>query len=153
MNSLVIAGILKRFYSQFDMNTFSNRLRLQKIVYILQASGINLGYSFSWYLHGPYCSELTRDAYQITDFSKVKEVGFEQPSIETKFEAIKTKIGDHKNNDFWLEVVSSIHFLKNLYPNKSKADIVKDIKDKCLSFKTKTNEINGIWNEIAGWLT
>lgn len=47
--------------------SFENRLILQKAIYLVQAKDINLGYSFSWYLHGPYCKELTYDAYASKD--------------------------------------------------------------------------------------
>ena len=150
MNSLVVAGILKRFYNHFDMGTFSSRFRLQKIIYLIQSKGICLGYDFSWYLHGPYSVALTRDAYQIEDFSKVKPVGFEDMNIEKKFKEIKEKID--KKDDFWLETASSIHFLKQIYPNKTKEQIIKEVKDKSPVFQEKEGEIEIIWNQIGGWL-
>lgn len=152
MNSLITGGILKRFYTSFDIGTFSNRIKLQKIVYLIQANGINLGYSFSWYLHGPYSPDLTKDAYQIGDFSKVKEVRFENPEIEAKFNDIKSKIGSHKNDDFWLEASASIHLLKKLYPMKTKEQIINDIQNKCLEFNNKKADIETVWAEVEGWL-
>ena len=150
MNSLVVGGILKRFYTSFDMKTFSNRLKLQKIIYLVQANGIHLGYSFSWYLHGPYSADLTKDAYQLEDFSKVKKIGFEDPKIEAKFNDIENKIGSNKDSDTWLEVSTSIHLLKKLYPTKTKEQIISDIQCKCADLKKVEIEI--IWSKIEGWL-
>src|SRR3989344_5981546 len=109
MNSLIVSSVLKRIYTSFDMSTFSNRLRLQKVIYFIQESGINLGYSFSWYLYGPYCPDLTKDAYQIGNFSEVKEIVFENEETEKLFKDFEKKILIHKNDDFWLEIASSIH--------------------------------------------
>ncbi len=54
----------------FLINTFEDRLILQKAVYLAQATGVNLGYYYHWYLHGPYSPSLTRDEYAIaTDIS------------------------------------------------------------------------------------
>jgi len=152
MNSLVVGGLIKRIYEDFDMNTFSNRLRLQKMVYLLQEEGgINLGYKFSWYVHGPYSTELTRDAFQIQNFTKIKEVGFEDNANEEKFKLFKNKIDCHKNDDFWLEISTSIHLLIKIYPTKSKTDIIKEIQERKPNLKNKTPEISEIWNEIKGW--
>jgi uncharacterized protein YwgA len=48
---------------QLDLSAFNQRLVLQKTVYLLQASGLDLGYFFSWYLRGPYCSSLAADLF------------------------------------------------------------------------------------------
>src|SRR3989344_71579 len=106
MNSLMVSSILKRIYTSFDMSTFSNRLRLQKVIYFIQEMGINLGYSFSWYLYGPYCPDLTKDAYQIDNFSGVKGIIFEDEGTEKSFKNFENKILIHKENDFWLEIAS-----------------------------------------------
>ena len=45
------------------MDSFDDRLILQKAVYLAQQAGIPLGYHYYWYLRGPYCRELTADAY------------------------------------------------------------------------------------------
>lgn len=53
-----------------EVSDFSSRLILQKAVYLLEEAGIRLGYSFNWYLRGPYSPGLTRDLY---DFASKKE--------------------------------------------------------------------------------
>ena len=45
------------------MQSFEERLVLQKAVYLAQQLGVHLGYHFSWYLRGPYSKDLTADAY------------------------------------------------------------------------------------------
>jgi uncharacterized protein YwgA len=54
----------------FQINTFEDRLILQKAVYLAQTAGVNLGYYYHWYLYGPYSPSLTRDEYAVyTDIS------------------------------------------------------------------------------------
>jgi len=36
---------------KIDMSSYEGRKRLQKLVYLAQIFGIDLGYEFSWYLH------------------------------------------------------------------------------------------------------
>lgn len=51
----------------FTVESFQDRLILQKASYLAQAAGVNMAYYFSWYLHGPYCSSLAGDAFSICD--------------------------------------------------------------------------------------
>jgi hypothetical protein len=47
------------------LDSFPDRLTLQKAVYLAQAAGVQLGYSYNWYLRGPYSPALTRDAFAV----------------------------------------------------------------------------------------
>jgi len=49
----------------FLIKTFEDRLIMQKAVYLAQTAGVNLGYYYHWYLHGPYSPSLTRDEFAI----------------------------------------------------------------------------------------
>jgi hypothetical protein len=51
------------------VDEFDDRLTLQKGVYLLQESGIHLGYRYRWYLRGPYSSDLTTDAFLLSGLS------------------------------------------------------------------------------------
>jgi len=48
-----------------DLSSFDQRLILQKTIYLVQAANVDLGYSFHWYLRGPYSPALTRDAFGV----------------------------------------------------------------------------------------
>jgi len=50
-----------------DMNTFQERLLLQKRIFFISMLGIDLGYKHSWYLKGPYSPALTRDGFAIAE--------------------------------------------------------------------------------------
>jgi hypothetical protein len=45
------------------MDSFDQRLALQKTIYLAQQMGVSLGYQFSWYRRGPYSADLTADAF------------------------------------------------------------------------------------------
>ena len=49
------------------LDSFSDRLVLQKSLYLSQVAGVQLGYNFNWYLRGPYSPALTRDAFTIVE--------------------------------------------------------------------------------------
>jgi uncharacterized protein YwgA len=47
------------------LDSFADRLILQKAIYLSQVVGVQLGYHYNWYLRGPYSPALTRDAFAI----------------------------------------------------------------------------------------
>ena len=101
----------------FKINTFDDRLILQKTVYLAQAIGVHLGYYYQWYLHGPYCPSLTRDEYTIAlelgkglDESK----GWALDNVSQKLLGkLKNFISKTKKEgrSRKLELLASVHFL------------------------------------------
>ncbi|MDR7666365.1 hypothetical protein RG963_11345, partial [Methanosarcina sp. Z-7115] len=68
-----------------NMSEFDNRLKYQKIIYLLQSfTGLSLGYGFKWYLKGPYSSPLAHSLYFIEG----------NPSIYTEGQDIVFKQND-----------------------------------------------------------
>jgi uncharacterized protein YwgA len=51
------------------VDSFDDRLILQKTVYLLQQAQVHLGYRFRWYIRGPYSSGLTEDVFDLADRS------------------------------------------------------------------------------------
>ncbi len=52
--------IFEHLKADLSVKDFHSRLSLQKTVYLIQLAGIDLGYRFSWYRHGPYSRELPK---------------------------------------------------------------------------------------------
>ncbi len=50
----------------FDISRFDDRLIAQKLVCLLELKGIDIGYSCSLYVRGPYSPDLTQDLYAHT---------------------------------------------------------------------------------------
>jgi len=48
-----------------DLNSFDEKLTIQKAVHIAQSLGIGWTYDFGWYVRGMYSSQLTVDLYNL----------------------------------------------------------------------------------------
>ncbi len=71
MDHVLLKCVMDLLNLPTDLTSFSDRLCLQKYVYLAQICGVDLGYRFSWYLRGPYCTALTSDAFQLRDDEKL----------------------------------------------------------------------------------
>ena len=149
----VLGGILKHI-DNFDMTTFKGRLIFQKTVYLLQIMGIFLGYRFNWYIYGPYSPSLTRDGFELAGgYTRLARYHFRNARQQDLFKRFKRFLGDHENNPIWLEAAASIHFLRTLYPSKSRKEIVRRVKAKQPYFNLSI--CNTAWDELmkAGLIT
>ena len=109
------------------MQTFDDRLKFQKRIYLLQELfGVPLGYSFGWYIRGPYSSELAHDGFRSESISQLafkpeqKEISNKKEDELTLQEASKffENIEDFGiGEESALELLSSLHFMKvNWFP-------------------------------------
>lgn len=122
-----LGRILKRV-GNFSMNTFNDRLIFQKTVYLIQEFGIYLGYkNFSWYLRGPYSSELTKIGFKLKDvYDELPKSGrFTDDDVEARFKEFLEFIQDKKENDECLELLASLHWAKKKNPDKDKDAIIQ----------------------------
>jgi uncharacterized protein YwgA len=101
----------------FKIDSFQNRLIMQKTVYLAQAAGVQLGYFYQWYLHGPYSPSLTRDEYAIAmdisaDMGESKGWTLDEVSLQ-RLKAIKPLFKERDQNKLALklELLASVHFL------------------------------------------
>jgi hypothetical protein len=117
----VLAGVLCRI-GEFSVDSFQERLKLQKTVYLLQAFGIYLGYGFNWYLYGPYSPGLTRDAYEVVPKLKRRSPSppFFDPEAESRFATFEAFLGSRKDDPKWLEQAASLHLLSCVYGKENK---------------------------------
>lgn len=109
-----------------EISTLEDRKRVQKAVYIGQEAGVDLGYSYGWYLLGPYSPELTQDYFTLNDDLIT---GDEEYKSYKLVESLSNKLNDIKSlmdvpqevnlpQEDWLELVSSIVYLM-----KEKSDV------------------------------
>jgi len=87
---LEVRHILGNDEFKIRLNDFDSRLILQKTIYLAQTIfGIDLGYSFGWYIYGPYSPDLTYEAFRYPEvFDSIFEEKIELEDISD----IKTKI-------------------------------------------------------------
>ena len=109
--------ILRQFPRfEFSMDDFEHRLRVQKFVYLLEAFDVYLGYEYSWYLRGPYCSTLAAAGFALDGFyGRIPAspcMRFSKPSVNERFGRFKEFISGHETDTDFLEMAASIHFLE-----------------------------------------
>jgi len=119
-----LGGLLKRI-GNYDMSSLEGRLILQKTIYLLQVFGLNLGYNFSWYIRGPYSTELTKDGFNLIEiYDGLCQRRFVAENAERRFKEYLEFLGERKNDSDWLELLASVHFLKKSYPSKDEEEII-----------------------------
>jgi len=108
--------------SDINLETFSQRFNIQKRVFLIQVTGCDLGYRYGWYIRGPYCRELTADAFALKDeldAGDKEHEGFELAQ-ETKERVKRAKRlrsppdGLVVSQDDWLELLASVHYLRHI---------------------------------------
>ncbi|HUT45924.1 MAG TPA: hypothetical protein VMX36_06535 [Sedimentisphaerales bacterium] len=101
----------------FKIDYFMDRLIMQKSVYLAQAAGVNLGYFYHWYLHGPYSPSLTRDEFAVAmDISAGldESEGWKlDESSSHRLEGIRAIFSEPERDKLArkLELLASVHFL------------------------------------------
>ena len=128
--ALKLAGLLKRV-DNFDLSTFRGRLVFQKTVYFLQSFGIYLGYGYSWYLYGPYSPGLTRDGFDFAErFDALPSLEFRNEESRATFKTFLEFMEPIKNDPVKLELLASLHFLRNVHEDWPAERIRKMIREK-----------------------
>jgi len=131
---------LKSFQSDF-----TKRLEFQKITYLLQEAGADLGYRFGWYIHGPYSSSYADDAYSLAAlprqyFDSIQETVDE--SVLKKVQDLLDSIPSTMNKPYWLELLACVHYVKtHSYPRVSSKRQVVDYLRKLKGKKFSENDI------------
>jgi uncharacterized protein YwgA len=118
------------------IETVADRKRVQKAVYLVQQTGLDLGYQYSWYLMGPYSSALTRDYYDLAASFEEGEEDF--PTVELRG-AVLERLQRVKplmtvpescplDQSSWLELIASVHYLqkaRGLNPDAAEQELKK----------------------------
>ncbi len=94
-----------------SLDRFNDRLRLQKLGYLVQALGASGGFTFSWYLRGPYSSSLTRMLYgeeEIGILGKKQRLSDDEKTI---MQNLKKLLGNKLDDPELLELYASAWYL------------------------------------------
>lgn len=102
-----------------EITTLEDRKRVQKAIYIGQEAGVDLGYSYGWYLLGPYSPELTKEYFTLNNEIKSGDEDYQSyqlvEPLSSILENIKSLIEVPHNvnlsQEDWLELVASIVYL------------------------------------------
>lgn len=82
---------------------FTNRLKLQKYVFLAKRYGMPFGYHHEMYLYGPYSSELTADYYSLARDPE----RYAADTIPAGFKR-EDFLRDIRNDPRWLEIAATI---------------------------------------------
>jgi uncharacterized protein YwgA len=130
------------FEKDIDMNSLDTRIKLQKLVYILKSEGIDFGYNFTWYIRGPYSSDLADDGFYVSQrmaetFSTPYTKSTEDQNVIDKLSKVKHII----RNSNTAELVASYLFLHRNYRINTTDELMKRKP------RFTENEINDFMNE------
>lgn len=139
---MVLGGLFKRignFNVESFTTSFEERLIFQKTIYLLQTFDLSINYNFSWYLRGPYSTGLTRMGYELvkTDQKEIRLVKFVDSAAEKRFQRFQEFIGRIKRNAKELELLASIHFIKKIYPNFSREQVIANVRERKSQLRIK----------------
>lgn len=143
-------GLILKNIGNFNMEDFDGRLILHKTVYVLKSFGLDLGYSYGWYLHGTYSPELAKVGFELQDkMKKIPkiDVKFTDANIQSKFDNFMKFMADKKNDACLLEICASICYLYNM--SFSKTEILKMVENKKPNFTQE--QCLKMWNELEGY--
>lgn len=146
----ILGGLLHRICnydpSIFELS-FKDRLILQKTIYLLEQFGLYLGYSFNWYLRGPYSPELTRDAFSLMQkYEELPQISFVEEADEIKLRKFLDFLKSRSNDEEWLEIVGSTHFLYKYSRIKDKNVIWEKMRVKIPNLSRA--KFDACWNEL-----
>ena len=122
-NLLKLAALFDGIEKPMSMKEFDDKLEVQKIAYMAQTYGIDLGYEFEWYIRGPYCKQVSENAHKIIDTHPQYDnlAGLDADKVAEFGRILKPYI----NNTEWLEIAGSLIYLrKENYAEMPLEDII-----------------------------
>ena len=137
VNPRSLLSVVARHFG-LKCSSIEKRLQLQKIIYLMQTKGLNLGYAFNWYKHGPYSQNLADDAYAVLQAEREKYKATEKwrfnKSTRKQIKAFEDILSPYINNYRILELVASIDYMNRVWGESSEE---KDLVDKLLIRKER----------------
>lgn len=116
---------------RIEKNSFDERLVSQKKVYLLQMLGIDIGYSYNWYIRGPYSPHLS--TYIFNNLDILREQDFSAYHLS---ESVQKAISDVNNLEVskpdslsvasWYELLASILYI---HANWNSSDVYKSLAE------------------------
>ena len=135
-----IQSLFGMFDSEPKLNTLEDRIKMQKLVYLSEVSGIDLGFTFTWYIYGPYSPDLTRVMFE-------KETGkpsnfSDNHTTKKKIQGLELNLGENIKSGAKLELIASLHYVLSIAKKQkiSEKNALQIIYDQKPQFKKQ--EVN-----------
>ena len=111
------------------MTSFSTRLRVQKILYLLQELGLQTGWKFSWYIRGPYSPDLAHELFEHRE-KATKDLRVEEEDEKKSIRQFREKFGDSPLNAQQLEAAAAVIYVAKSTGLRSAALAMRVSKEK-----------------------
>jgi hypothetical protein len=130
-------------FQDIRVDYFNDRKVLQKKVYLLQLTGIDLGYRYNWYLHGPYSPALANAAFTLRDevkydreFDDYQLNARTMGQLATLARIVALPGSPTTEEPEWVELLASLHYLKHIayWPGKNRPEF-EEIFEKLVESK------------------
>ena len=141
-NSYIATAIAIRDLKCYSIDTINERILLQKKIYLAQDLGLPLGYGYSWYIHGPYSTDLTAVAYQIIPEGNE---AIENHTLKEPYASMISKVNALENiieeQDLQISVVQWYELIASIsYWSKRGYDTEQQLIDKIKETKPQFSE-------------
>jgi hypothetical protein len=124
--------VLKLFLDELgvplELDSFTKRLLVQKKTYLSQLTGFDLRYRFAWYVHGPYCRQLTYDVFRLKEDIDEGDRDYERETLNPLAKRLLATARtfwanqpNHITESDWLELLPSLHFVRHIAYNAEKS--------------------------------
>ena len=123
-----VIAVLKFLGLRPNIESYRWRFLVQKVSYLAQALGINIGYYFTIYVAGPYSSSLARDYYSNADQVNSLVTSYELSSEETTLLEKMRRCCDIFENPTLMECMSTTVYLLNRYPDLTDDEVFSRMK-------------------------
>jgi len=157
--------LLKLLLDEVDLgdlklDSFRDRLCIQKKIYWVQITGLDLGYRYNWYLRGPYCPSLTENVFLLKEEIENDEHDYEEYCLAETAKQLIVKVKElwarpenvSANEPEWVELLASMHYLKTIayWPGKdvTKEQVVQKLIETKPHFRGKDNLIDKAWERL-----
>ena len=128
-NVLLNPVYLDIYGEPFSSGSFQKRMKMQKLIFLLQEAGLSIGdYNFYWYKHGPYSQQLQNDILS-TSTTDNYHINYSETAsdIISKIKYVLNMPTDY-STDIWAECLASLQYLRsNVFSiNTPDDDIIKE---------------------------
>ncbi len=144
MNNIDIANGIVFQKLAVSKENFDDRLICQKKIYLLQSLGTDLGYTYNWYVRGPYSPSLTNYIYNNLEVLSNSDFSNHKLSMtaETNIDRVNGLV-DLKG-DFviasWYELLASLLYIHNNRGSWKIGEDDKDLFEALINQKPQYNE-------------
>jgi len=141
----------KKLGFDFNKDSFDDRLRLQKYVYIARFLGLDHGYRFSGYLRGPYSPDLAKDYYTLSESDELKVSKEDYLHSLENFNAEKFLDIVSEKSSRWLELATTVLYFWEIYRSvHSGEELANRVIDKVSQIKSRASrdEVSEIFAEL-----